>query len=75
MSDLPSREKWNTPHSVETAWDIAAEMTSYERRQISAAWLAGELMTAKEGWSKTAQRLRSELADERAATLDRLTDE
>ncbi len=48
MSELPSREKWNTPHSVETAWDIAAEMTSYERRQISAAWLAGELMTAKE---------------------------
>ncbi len=45
---LPSREKWNTPHSVETAWDIAAEMTTKERRQIAAAWLAGELITPAE---------------------------
>ena len=41
---LPSREKWNVPHAPEYAWDIAAEMTSFERRQITARWLEGRLM-------------------------------
>ena len=44
MSDLPSRAKWNVPHASEYAWDIAAEMTSFERRQIAARWLEGRLV-------------------------------
>ena len=49
---LPSREKWNTPHSLETAWDIAAEMSSYERRLIAAAWLSESLVIVDEGQRK-----------------------
>ena len=49
---LPSREKWNTPHSPETAWDIAREMSGIERRRIVAAWLTEELMTADEAQRK-----------------------
>ena len=49
---LPSREQWNTPHSPEFAWDIAAEMTPLDRRRIAAAWLSGELMTAEEAQRK-----------------------
>lgn len=44
MSDLPSRKKWNVPHSPETAWDIAREMPSFERQQIVARWLSGRLV-------------------------------
>ena len=44
MSDLPSRVKWNVPHAPEYAWDIAAEMTSLERRQVAARWLEGRLV-------------------------------
>ena len=49
---LPSREKWNTPHSPETAWDIALEVSPPERRRIVAAWLTEELMTADEAQRK-----------------------
>ena len=41
---LPSREKWNIPHSPETAWDIAGEMSGKERRLLAARWLEGRLV-------------------------------
>ncbi len=44
MSGLPSREKWNIPHSPETAWDIAGEMSGKERRLLAARWLEGRLV-------------------------------
>ena len=49
---LPSRKKWNTPHSSATAWDIAAEVSYQERRRIVVAWLTEELMTADEAQQK-----------------------
>ena len=49
---LPSRKKWNTPHSAATAWDIAGEMSGRERRRIVIAWLTEELMTADEARQK-----------------------